>query len=195
MTGRVRQKNSGEIAHRSISCTCDYPWTHECHELKMFTFPTKGTVQPQNTSTSPKLKDTNEETSSFTVKFFDEILKEFAKMKTFVETLAFSLKIKDRIHSFKICEFISSPYSRGLKQVLYPGSVWADGNCLPYTGRVHAFGLKKLNRIWIRIVTEWALHQDLYLDQNYFGRELDAVSNNLPTRLLCIQRPSYLDCS
>lgn len=102
-------------------------------------------------------------------------------MKTFDEILALSMSIENLIKSYEICEFIPSLHNTGLsvdeismsiypaditqEQVMYTVSVSTDGNCLPYTGSVHAFGTEKRGaEMRARIVTELALHQ-LYLDQ------------------------------
>lgn len=65
------------------------------------------------------------------------------------------------------------------EQVMYPVSVSADGNCLPYTGNVHAFGTEKRGaEMRVSIVTELALHQQLYLEQTYLQRGLDVPTTN-----------------
>lgn len=108
-------------------------------------------------------------------KFFEKTLQAFAKMKTFEEILTLSMSIENLIKSYEICEFIPSLHNTGLsvdeismsiypaditqEQVMYTVSVSADGNCLPYTGSVHAFGTEKRGaEMRVRIVTELALH-------------------------------------
>lgn len=78
------------------------------------------------------------------------------------------------------------------EQVMYPVSVSADGNCLPYTGNVHAFGTEKRGaEMRVSIVTELALHQQLYLEQTYLQRGLDVPTTNLPMRF-AMYSESYL---
>jgi hypothetical protein len=131
-------------------------------------------------------------------KFFNETLHAFIRMKTFEEIHNFSMKINNQIQAYEICEFVPLMHNTGLnvgelslsiypadieqEQVLYPATVSADGNCLPYTGSVHAFGTEnKGDEMRVRIVTELALHHELYLNQTYLERGLSFEAKNLPT--------------
>lgn len=61
--------------------------------------------------------------------------------------------------------------------ILYPVCVQADGNCLPYTGSVIAFGNDNhATEIRVRIIVKLALNSDLYLSQEYLQRGLSCPS-------------------
>ena len=68
--------------------------------------------------------------------------------------------------------------------VLVPMTVSADGDCLPHTGSVHAFGHERYSdEIRARIVMELASYSDTYLDSNYLQRGTtlsDRQARNLP---------------
>lgn len=196
----------GEIAHRSVSCTCNDPSTHSCHDLKKFVFDS----HPANTASSTPMNRAKDSIVALSVedqraKFFEETLQAFAK--TFDEILTLSMSTENLIKSYEICEFIPSLHNTGLsvdeismsiypaditqEQVMYTVSVSAYGNCLPYTGSVHAFGTEKRGaEMRVRIVTELALHQ-LFLDQTYLQRGLDVSTTNLPMRY-AMYSESYL---
>ncbi|KAL3857431.1 hypothetical protein ACJMK2_012102 [Sinanodonta woodiana] len=58
--------------------------------------------------------------------------------------------------------------------VTFPVSVKADGNCLPYSGSVLAFGNDRYaTEIRARIIIEQTLSEEYYLQENYLKNGLD----------------------
>lgn len=75
--------------------------------------------------------------------------------------------------------------------VLFPVRVSADGNCLPYTGSILAFGHEKNGKeMRVRIIVESVLHKDLYLSQEYLERGLNG---NPPNRDIAKTMAMYSD--
>jgi hypothetical protein len=63
-----------------------------------------------------------------------------------------------------------------------PVSIKADGNCLPRCGSLLAFGQEDFHKeMRVRIIMEFALHQETYLDSVYLSRGLDHHDAKLPT--------------
>lgn len=63
--------------------------------------------------------------------------------------------------------------------ILYPVKVRADGNCLPYTGSIIAFGNEdRAAEIRVKIIVEAVLHMDLYLSHEYLGRGIESINKD-----------------
>ncbi|XP_061194751.1 uncharacterized protein LOC133202905 [Saccostrea echinata] len=67
------------------------------------------------------------------------------------------------------------------RSVIYPVVVTGDGNCLPYTESVLAFGHKDYcKEMRVRIVFELAIHKELYLSNEYLRAGLADNSTDQP---------------
>ena len=111
--------------------------------------------------------------------------KEMGKLKEFDQLVVFCMDNIDNVMQYPIQgtsvdrHLMTGLYEVDLRSIdLAPGdipgdirvpiNVVADGNCLPRCGSVYAFGHEKLHpEIRVRIVMELALHQMIYLDNNY----------------------------
>lgn len=57
------------------------------------------------------------------------------------------------------------------KRTLYPCKTKADGNCLPSTGSIFAYGdPNHTSEMRVRILHELVLHKDMYLDNDFLSR-------------------------
>lgn len=64
--------------------------------------------------------------------------------------------------------------------ILYPVKVGADGNCLPYTGSILAFGNQdRAAEIRVKIIVEAVLNINLYLSQVYLRRGIETANKDL----------------
>ncbi|XP_046554961.1 uncharacterized protein LOC124264267 isoform X2 [Haliotis rubra] len=154
------------LFHRNHSCICQAP--NECsnHKLsKHFT------------------QSISENTLDLKQSIFDEYLGNLKNCKSFTELKEECKAIAGTMNDIEIQRNITLPY-KDLKvdipsvkilpddlddvRELYPCSVKADGNCLPSVGSVYAYGtIDRTSEMRVRIVTELALNEDLYLDRNF----------------------------
>lgn len=64
--------------------------------------------------------------------------------------------------------------------ILYPVKVGADGNCLPYTRSILAFGNQdRAAEIRVKIIVEAVLYIDLYLSQVYLRMGIETANKDL----------------
>ncbi|CAC5411387.1 unnamed protein product [Mytilus coruscus] len=77
---------------------------------------------------------------------------------------------------------------------LYPVRIGADGNCLPYTGRVLTFSdQKRAEEIRVRIIIEQTIFKDDYLDQDYLKRGTDiSYTNNALLKTYAMYSDEYV---
>lgn len=116
--------------------------------------------------------------------FFKDLLLTLGKLKTFDEIHKFCMNHENKLADYEMIRSTPSILSTGLSvvedalnlypadveqsSVIYPVVVTGDGNCLPYTGSVLAFGHEKYGQeMRVRIVFELAMHKDLYLSNEH----------------------------
>ncbi|CAG2232244.1 unnamed protein product [Mytilus edulis] len=77
---------------------------------------------------------------------------------------------------------------------LTPVRIGADGNCLPYTGSVFAFGdQKRAEEIRVRMIIEQTIFKDCYLDQDYLKRGTDnSYTNNALSKTYAMYSDEYI---
>ncbi|VDI21188.1 Hypothetical predicted protein, partial [Mytilus galloprovincialis] len=77
---------------------------------------------------------------------------------------------------------------------LTPVRIGADGNCLPYTGSVFAFGdQKRAEEIRVRSIIEQTIFKDCYLDQDYLKRGTDnSYTNNALSKTYAMYSDEYI---
>jgi hypothetical protein len=122
--------------------------------------------------------------------FFENVLFTLGKLKTFDEIHRYCLNHENKLAAYKIARSTPSIVGTGLtvdedasnlypadveqSSVIYPVAVTGDGNCLPYTGSVLAFGQENHGKeMRVRIVFELAIHKDLYLSKEHLRKGLD----------------------
>ncbi|CAG2206817.1 unnamed protein product [Mytilus edulis] len=77
---------------------------------------------------------------------------------------------------------------------LTPVRIGADGNCLPYTGSVFAFGdQKRAEEIRVRKIIEQTIFKDYYLDHDYLKRGTDnSYTNNALSKTYAMYSDEYI---
>lgn len=131
--------------------------------------------------------------------FFNVLLLTLGKLKTFDEIHKFCMNHENKLAAYEMIRSTPSILSTGLSvdgdalnlypadveqsSVIYPVAVTGDGNCLPYTGSVLAFGQENYGQeMRVRIVFELAIHKDLYLSNEHLraGLAEDGTINDFP---------------
>ncbi|KAL3890798.1 hypothetical protein ACJMK2_003076 [Sinanodonta woodiana] len=124
-------------------------------------------------------------------KFFEDCLKSFEECTTFKDLKKNCLDISRKIIIWPVdYDRLTTIVNSGLNvdqqtmdiypddvqqtYVTFPVSVKADGNCLPYSGSVLAFGNDRYaTEIRARIILEQTLYEEYYLQENYLKNGLD----------------------
>ena len=64
--------------------------------------------------------------------------------------------------------------------ILYPVTITADGNCLPYSGSVIASGKEDMgDEMRVRIIIESSVYKDAYLNQTFLERGAEETNDSL----------------
>lgn len=128
--------------------------------------------------------------------YFDSVLYILQAMETFDDIFEFCshlqlphYEIRSQMPSIMTTGLCIDEKALGLyppdvpnNTVTYPVSVTGDGNCLPYTGSILAFGTEQHGKeMRVRIVIELTLHKEKYLSNEYLQQGvLEQGSKNLP---------------
>jgi hypothetical protein len=184
----ICKNGQATISHRELSCLCKGNEVCDCFSPKEFTFP--HFVSSQSVLTCAIAKDE---------KFFLSQLQKLQKCGSYDMLKLCAANISEDIKDHEIKASWSAMQS-GMtvdrasanklpddleEPGLIPVEVTPDGDCLPHTGSVLAFGSQDHpNEIRLRIILELILHGDLYLNPDYLRRGeenmTDQLANNLP---------------
>lgn len=174
---------SNTIRYRPLSCYCTKN-TCVCFGVKEHIFPS---LEAPIVSQSYH-DDKGNQTQAGRKKYYDTVLDSLKKCVTFDQ-------IKSRSETLSDTFIIDGPIDIQVGELdhdslqLLPGDIpsdftmipiksSADGDCLPHTGSIIAFGQENLNsEIRVRIVQELCLHKNLYLSPEYLRQGIDVSDN------------------
>lgn len=128
--------------------------------------------------------DRKRQTMTTTVNNYNQVLHELKNCKAFEQLRTKCLEISDSFNDFETIPqsvtFLTTDQEVDIEamenypddvpdsRALYPSTVPADGNCLPYCGSVFGYGTTEFStEMRLRILSELVLHEDVYLDNKF----------------------------
>ncbi|XP_050391948.2 uncharacterized protein LOC126810751 [Patella vulgata] len=188
---QVISESPHTMYYRDVSCSCTHISPCKNHECNRFMFPEKRSrVKLETSETSGKKSKLEEEIEengmSSRRQYFENILEELCdcctyqdlqnKCKSVAEMMEYTVQCEQQTivsTGLKVDRQAKQIYPNDAPVQFCPVKVSADGNCLPHTASVFAFGDELSHEeMRARIVIELVNNEDLYLSQNHLIKGL-----------------------
>ncbi|CAG2231226.1 unnamed protein product [Mytilus edulis] len=210
---QIRTSICGEIWYRDVSCTCVESCSEYGHNWKKAVLivnskhvqekdredsKLKGKIPEESGSkkseedkeakTKYKKSCDHQEPDGYVPKGSDSSTREAFFLKT----------LNDLASCISVDEDSLQIFPRDISQKeffeLTPVRIGADGNCLPYTGSVFAFGdQKRAEEIRVRKIIEQTIFKDYYLDHDYLKRGTNnSYTNNALSKTYAMYSDEYI---
>ncbi len=164
---QVTFNGDSDIGFRNVSCNCRENLTCMCYEKK--------TIKIIHDDSEEDAADDIEEDNQMIEEDFKNILSRW-EAYSFGQIYRECLRLRGRLEDLEGVQQTSDGFECDLKswKLLnmntrkFPASVVGDGNCLPRSGSLLAFGEEEHpHEIRVRIIIELCLHKELYLDDDF----------------------------
>ena len=174
-------KSATTFSYRELSCCCKKGQLCLCFNPKDFTMPLQAASHQRS---SPKRTKSEADRQEYFATHLTKIqdCTHFKQLKAICKKLEIEMETKFTIqgHQANMMPTMEVDVDASVNMPddlpdgvsgLLPIQVRADGDCLPHTGSVLAFGHEEAaQELRVRIIVELVVHDDLYLDHTFVNR-------------------------